>query len=58
MIVNVMYTVGYDEDDLTLVAFEVLGDISFNSQHWIFALSYLRVAVNFKLIFSVDSDAI
>ena len=53
-----MYTVGYDEDDLTLVAFEVLGDISFNSQHWIFALSYLRVAVNFKLIFSVDSEAI
>ena len=30
----------------------------FNVQHWIFSLSYLKVAVNFKLIFSVDSDTI
>ena len=39
----------------------VIGAITttcFNVQHWIFALSYLKVAVNFKLIFSVDSDAI
>jgi len=33
-----------------------LADSLFFGQHWIFAFSYLSVAINFKLIFSFSSE--
>ena len=49
-----------DNGELDLTA-EIVGYLSlllFIVQHWIFAFSYFKIAMNFKLIFSVDSEEI
>ena len=57
-ILNIWLVIGEDDTKKSLTYILFIGDIFFNIQHWIFALSYLRVAVNFKLLFSVNQDAI
>ena len=54
----ILFFFGENVSDTMLNATLAITNTCFNVQHWIFALSYLKVAVNFKLIFIIDSEAI
>ena len=55
---SIAYKKDHDNSELekVVVAIKIVLPVSYITQHWIFALSYLKVAIGFKLAFSVQNE--